>query len=91
MRLEVVQAVLRVSSFLLVRFLFRPKRRLNSAGSLMPEVGKYAGLVKDASLGPCQSTLCLPKLAFGVPHSAASCSVELWIVVHAGLKLERPE
>jgi hypothetical protein len=84
MRLELVKAITCFSSFLLFRFLFRPKRRLNSAGSLMPEVGKYAGPVKDASFGPCQSTLCLPKFAFGVPLSAASGSVELWIVAHAG-------
>jgi hypothetical protein len=73
-----------VSSVCCFDLVFRPKRRLNGTGSLMSEVGKYPGPVNDASLSPCLSRLCLPELAFGVPHSAASCSVELWIVVHAG-------
>ena len=57
----------------------------------MPEVGKYSGPMEDASLGPRQSPLRLTKFTFGVSHTPASDLVELWIVVHPGLKPERPE
>jgi hypothetical protein len=39
--------------------------------------------VKDAALCPCQSLLHFLELAFGVAHSTAPDSVELWIRGHA--------
>jgi hypothetical protein len=38
------------SSVLFTRFLFRPKRRLDGAGSFMPEIGENAGPMEDAAL-----------------------------------------
>jgi hypothetical protein len=40
----------RVGSVLRFRLFFRPKRRLNSAGSFMSEVGDHPGPVENAAL-----------------------------------------
>lgn len=50
----------------------------------MPDVGKYPGPVKDASLGPCQSPSRLPKLALCVAHSTAAGLIDLWVCGHTG-------
>jgi hypothetical protein len=69
------------SVFLFCLFL-GPERRLNGACPLILEVGKFAGPVKDAALGPRQPHLRLAELAFGVTHAPAPDSVKLWIFAH---------
>ena len=67
------------SSVFFSRFLFRPKRRLDGAGSFMLQVGHDPGPIHDAALSPRQSLLRFLELALGVAHSTAPDSVELWI------------
>jgi len=63
---------------------FRPERRLNCAGSLMPEVGHDPGPIHDAALSPRQALLRFLELALGVTHTLTLGSVELWVCEHAG-------
>lgn len=52
---ELARALGCASSFFFLRFLFRPKRMLDSANSFMLEIGQYPGPVEDASLSASQS------------------------------------
>jgi hypothetical protein len=85
--IELAQALTRVSSVLFDGF-FRPKRRLNGARFLVPEVGQDTGPVKDASLCPRLPKLRRTEFAFGISHAAAQGWVELWSIAHPGLKAE---
>lgn len=55
----------------------------------MPDVGKYPGPVKDASLGPCQSPSRFPKLALCVAHSTAAGLIDLWVCGHTGFQTRK--
>jgi hypothetical protein len=60
-----------------LRFFFRPKWRLNGAGSLVLKVGKDTRPINDA---PFSTGLSLPrffKFALGIAHASALYSINL--------------
>jgi hypothetical protein len=82
-RFGLAKAPTRVSSLCRFGIVFRPKRRLDCPGSLMPEVGHDPGPIHDAALSPRQALLRFLELALGVTHTLTPGSVELWVCGHA--------
>ena len=73
----------RISSVRCFGLFLRPERRLNGAGSLVPEVGDHPGPIDDAALSSRQLLLRFLEFAFGVAHTPAPDAVELRICWHA--------
>jgi hypothetical protein len=67
---------------LAIGLVFRPKRRLNGARSLVLQVGQDPGPVQNASFSPRQLPLRLFELALGMAQTLALDWIELLIGCH---------